>query len=350
MSNLPFRIGLAGLSRVDARRLLPALAGLDQRHVALAAVADAEAGSAQAELGLLDTAAGRRAAFTAGHAVATDFTPDAITIHEDAEVMVAEDDLDAVVVAAVDRPAEIAEQALRRGLDVLLLAPAALADPAALLSLPDLVGRFGPVFWPVHPAGLIRSSAAAVVAPELMGSVIGARATWNLVRSPRPEPAEAARFLHLTAPLAALLEARAVERTEVSVIGRGVERAVHVGWDTASGRSAEVEVRLGWALGRHDRASITLHGSGGAHVDLPLVEPDATTEPDTRVLRGVLWHPVQGPLTLPPPRTLAAGYRALLTDWVDACRDRRPERAPVATASAAARMAADLAAALRQDG
>lgn len=351
MFNLnPFRVGLAGLSRTDARHLLPALAGLDPRQAELVAVADADAGRAQVHLAMLDTTAGRRAAFEAGHVVAPGFAPDAVSLHDDAEVMVEEDDLDAVVIAGTGRPAALAELALRRGRDVLLLAPPALADPEALLYLSGIVRGFGRTLWPVHPSGLLRPSPALVAAPELLGTIVGARATWNHAGALRPEAMDAAALLPLTAPFAALLDAGSIERTDVTVTGRGVERTVHVGWITDQGHRAEIEIRLGFALAPHDRAWITLHGTGGAQVDLPLVSPGVDIEPPSRTLRGVLFHPAQGPLTLPPPRTPAVGHRAAVTDWIDVARARRPEQAPVPTALVAARLAADLAEVLRQDG
>ncbi|HET6507076.1 MAG TPA: hypothetical protein VFG42_09815 [Baekduia sp.] len=342
------RVGLAGLSPSDGRHLLPALAALDGRHAELVAVADAAPSSAQAQLGLLDSISGRRAALSDGHVVASRFVADDVTIHADAEAMVTEDDLDAIVIGSVDRPAVVAERALRCGRDVLLLSPDALADPAALLSLSALVDRYNKVFWPAHVTGLLRPTGTAA-APQLLGAVTGARATWDLRPSPRPEPTAPAQLVGLTAPLATLLDARSVECTDVEVTGRGARRSARVTWDTAAHHSAEAEVRLGWELGPHGGARVRLFGAGGARADLPLVAPDAAIEPTSRVLRGVLWHPAQGPLLLPPPRTFAVAHRAVLTEWVDACLARRPGRAPVPTALTAARMATDLAAALRQN-
>jgi hypothetical protein len=340
MSNSTFRIGLVGLSRLDARDLLAALAGLDGRGAALVAVADADLGRAQAHLAMLGTAAGRAAAHKAGHLLAPDFAPDAVHLYDDAEAMIAQYELDAVVIASgADRPAALAERALRHGRDVLLMAPSALADAEALLYLSDTLRAFGRTFWPEHPTGLLR--------PELLGAVTGARAVWNLPGSPRPEPTEREQMLWLTTPLVTFLDARSVRCTDVAVTGRGDERAIRVGWVTASDQRAEAEIRLRWPFGAQERAMLTLHGAGG-QVDLPLAVPGATTEPTPAMLRGVLWHPERGPISLQPPRTTAAAHRALVAEWVDTCRVRRPERGPVAHAVAAAQMAANLAAAVRQ--
>jgi predicted dehydrogenase len=340
MSNATFRVGLAGLSRVDARHLLPALVGLDGRPAALVAVADADLGRAQAHLALLDTTAGRRAALDAGHILAADFAPDAVSLHDDAEAMIARGGLDAVVIAAgADRPAALAERALRHGLDVLLVAPSALADAEALLYLSDTLRAFECTLWPELPSGLLR--------PELLGAITGARATWNLSRSPRPEPTETEQMLWLTTALVTFLDMRSLHRTDVAVTGRGPERTVRVGWATAGGHRAEAEVRLGWPFGEGERAWLTLHGTGG-QVDLPLALPSARTEPTPALLRGVLWHAERGSISLQPPLAPAAAYRTLVTEWVGACCARRPERAPVAYAVAAARMAADLAEAMRR--